>query len=293
MADEGEKRIARTLTNAQRDAAIRILRYIRGEIERIATGDEDLAFRLHRYIHARVQMDNSGTSQERQKRQKRLFDKQGGKCALCGQPFEKLSGAEMHRTTPGRYTDENTVLVHRDCHQEQHLREGTPEDEAEAEADVREPEADTLGTSAHARNVPQYFLTPAADRGAETAAEAVRRKLSDGWYSWGEKTPGVRSLRPGDRICFYATGNVGIVAEAEVTSEAEHSGRADDSFPMRFRVNTEKNRFIDPPIAIDADLRSQLEWFAGRDPFAPEWRDFVRNTRTISEHDFKLLTGET
>lgn len=297
MTEKGEVRqIARTLTNAQREAAIEILRYVGSEVERIAGGDEDLAFRLRRYIHARVQMDNSGTSQQRQKRQKKLFDKQAGRCALCEGAFVELAGTEMHRLTPGRYTETNTVLVHRECHQEHHRRDGTaPDDSGVVPRGQGASNAlgTVLSTSPNAPRVPQYFLTPASDRGQVSAAEAVRRQLTDGWYSWGANTPGVRSLRPGDRICFYATRNVGVVAEAEAASEAEHSGGAGDPFPMRFRVNKEKNCFIDPPIAIDADLRSKLEWFVGRDPYGPGWRDFVRSTRTVSERDFELLTGKT
>jgi 5-methylcytosine-specific restriction endonuclease McrA len=128
--EEQEKQLARTLTNTQRDVARQILQYVSDEVERIANGDQDLAFRVRRYIHARIQMKNTGTSQQRQKRQKKVFDKQEGKCGFCGKPFVQLSGTEMHRLTPGRYTDANTLLVHRDCHQEHHLREGSePEDE--------------------------------------------------------------------------------------------------------------------------------------------------------------------
>jgi hypothetical protein len=128
---EDEKQLARTLTNTQREGARRILQHVSDEVDRIATGDEDLAFRLRRYIHARIQIKNSGTSQQRQKRQRKLFDKQEGKCSFCGTSFAQIGGTEMHRLTPGRYTSANTVLVHRDCHQEHHLREGSEQEDGE------------------------------------------------------------------------------------------------------------------------------------------------------------------
>lgn len=138
--------------------------------------------------------------------------------------------------------------------------------------------------------MPKYFLTPASGRPPESATEVIRRQLESGWYSWGENTPGVHDLEPGDRIAFYATENVGVVAEAEVASRAEHSGRSGEKFPWHFRVRNA--RFISPPVEIDEDLRRQLDWFKGKDTSARAWPEFVRVTRPdVSERDFKLLTG--
>lgn len=282
--EEEEKQLARTLTNAQRDAARQILQYVADEVERIADGDPDLSFRLRRYIHARIQLKNRPP----EKLRRRLFDKQQGICDFCRKPITRLKGTDMHRVGAERYTEDNTALLHRDCHEEHHRREGTAlEDDGASPRPERTPDA--LGTALSSRK-PQYFLTPANDRGPVSAMEWVRRDLAAGQYCWGEKTPYVRSLQPGDRICFYATGNVGVVAKAEAASDPKHSGRAGDSFPMCFRVSNAEP--VDPPIAIDADLRSKLEWFEGRDAFGAGWAEFVRATHPVSEHDFKLLTGE-
>jgi hypothetical protein len=118
--------------------------------------------------------------------------------------------------------------------------------------------------------------------------EAVKRQLRAGWYSWGEHTPGIKLLKSGDRICFYAV-TIGVVAEAEVASTAERSGRAGEPFPWRFRV--QEPRLIYPPNAIDEDLRAKLEAFRGRDTSSRAWPWFVRVTRTVTAHDFRLLTA--
>ena len=120
-----ERQLARTITNAQRAEAFKILGYIETEVERIAAGDEDLAFRLRRFIHARVHLKNRGTTQQRDKLRKAAFAKQQGRCPVCHQAFLKLTDLDMHRTTPGRYTEANTVLMHRECHQQHHQAEGS------------------------------------------------------------------------------------------------------------------------------------------------------------------------
>ncbi len=50
----------------------------------------------------------------------------------------------------------------------------------------------------------RYFLTPARTRDDETATQAISRQLNAGRYSWGERTPGVTTLKPGDRIASCA-----------------------------------------------------------------------------------------
>jgi len=92
---------------------------------------------------------------------------------------------------------------------------------------------------------------------------------------------------PGDRIAFDAVAT-GVVAEAEVASRAEHSGRAADPFPWRFRVRNE--HFINPPVRIDEELRRGLEWFSGKQTSGHALSSLVWSTREISEHDFRLLT---
>lgn len=120
-----ERQIARTLTNPQRDEALRIVRHVLDEIDRYADGNEDLAFRMRRFVHARVQAKNRGTVPEREKLRKTIWKKQQGLCSFCQQPVE-ISGSHIHRTDSNRYTDTNTVLMHVKCHEEHHRKIGEP-----------------------------------------------------------------------------------------------------------------------------------------------------------------------
>lgn len=141
-----------------------------------------------------------------------------------------------------------------------------------------------------------HVLTPIRDRPDQTARDTLRQLLGAGWYAFGEKTPFHDKLKPGDRICFYETG-VGVVADAVVASspkknppEAEEIVKKFDKFPWAFKVR-DVRLFFDAPVVIDADLRSKLDAFAGRDPANP-WAWFVQTTRAVTEHDFAILTGK-
>lgn len=125
VAETSDRQFALTLTNEQREWARKILQYVADGVERTAGGDPDLAFRLRRYIHARIQLRNRPP----EKLRRRLFDNQEGMCAFCRKPITQLKGTDVHRIGPGRYTEENALLVHRACHQEHHLREGSQPEE--------------------------------------------------------------------------------------------------------------------------------------------------------------------
>ena len=120
MENDSEKQLAITLNNAQRDAARAILDHVRGEIDRLSNGDADVLFAARRYIKARLQLDERGAAQQRGRLRTRLFDRQQGKCTICAKPLAKLSGAHVHRGGPGGYTEENTILVHPECHERHH-----------------------------------------------------------------------------------------------------------------------------------------------------------------------------
>lgn len=98
-------------------------------------------------------------------------------------------------------------------------------------------------------------------------------------------------MKPGDWICFYATGN-GVVAHAKVVAKPEkkphpkvhHSER----YPWVFRLEDAK-LYLDNPVIVDAEARSQLDAFYGRDP-DKSWAWFVQATRRVTSHDFKTLT---
>jgi hypothetical protein len=137
-----------------------------------------------------------------------------------------------------------------------------------------------------------YWITSVKSHDEETAEECIKKLVyEENIYAFGDRTPGRKDIKPGDWICFYATQN-GIVAHAEITSEARNEPHESVLFPERypwvFNVDNVKI-YIDNPVIIDAELRNKLEAFKGRDP-NKSWAWFVQSTRKIEKYDFELLT---
>jgi hypothetical protein len=137
-----------------------------------------------------------------------------------------------------------------------------------------------------------YWLTPVKDDEARTAEEAIKILVGEEKiYAFGERTPGRRYLKPGDHICFYATGK-GVVAHAKVTSTAEykphHAVHEPKKYPWTFRLQ-DIHLYLRDPIVIDVALRAQLDAFKNRDA-SKAWAWLVQATRRISGHDFSILT---
>jgi len=140
-----------------------------------------------------------------------------------------------------------------------------------------------------------YWLTPTKSDEVQTAEEAIDTLVRvEGIYAFGERTPGRKYIKPGDWICFYASGR-GIVGYAQVDSKPIKKPhprvRHPEKYPWVFRVKNVK-LFLDKPIILDSSRRSKLDAFKGRDPGKP-WGWFVQSTRKISKHDFKLLTSQS
>jgi hypothetical protein len=114
-----------------------------------------------------------------------------------------------------------------------------------------------------------------------------------GIYAFGERTPGRNQVKPGDWICFYATGK-GVVAHAQLTSVPEKmshpSVRHSEQYPWIFHVD-KPQLYLDAPIVIDVALRRRLEALQHRDA-DKSWAWFVQATHRISVHDFKTLTRQ-
>jgi hypothetical protein len=155
----------------------------------------------------------------------------------------------------------------------------------------------------------QYWLTPVKTSDLGTAEASIKILVGrEHVFFFGEKTPGRKSLRHWDRICFYATEK-GVVADARVVSRPEKAfGLSDQTkrahksstqelvkkmsarFPLGFRLD-EVRLYTSNPVVIDMELRAKLEAFVGRDP--SRWSWFVVATHRISKHDFELLTRNT
>ena len=85
------------------------------------------------------------------------------------------------------------------------------------------------------------------------------------------------------------------MAEAEVTSVPEYRALSfipdAEKYPWSFQV-THVRYFFEAPVVIDAQLRTQLKAFQGLEP-NQSWGWFVQTTRSVTEHDFLLLTRGT
>jgi hypothetical protein len=140
---------------------------------------------------------------------------------------------------------------------------------------------------------PAYWLTPVKADDTQTAEEVIDNLVGKkGIYAFGERTPGRKHLKPGDRICFYATSN-GVIAHAKVASTPEKKPnpavRDPERYPWVFKLE-ETKIYLKNPIVIDASIRAKLDAFEGRDPNT-SWAWFVQATRKITGHDFNILVG--
>ncbi len=141
---------------------------------------------------------------------------------------------------------------------------------------------------------PGYGLAPVRGEVGETAAEVIGRVVGRGQvYAFGENTPGRKHLKPGDWMCFYATGT-GVVAHARVASapqkERHPSIRHPEDYPWVFHLK-EVHLYLENPVIIDRTLRERLDAFQGRD-LSKNWAWFVQATRRLTRHDFELLTRQ-
>jgi hypothetical protein len=155
-----------------------------------------------------------------------------------------------------------------------------PEEPSEIEEPSREKEGEA-----------SYWISPVRSDEIRTAEETIQRLVvEEKIYAFGERTPGRKHLKPGDWICFYATGK-GAIAHAKVKSTPEKKPhpkvRDSEKYPWTFKVSDVKI-YMDNPKIIDTDIRSKLDAFQSRDPNKP-WGWFVQATRKISEHDFNIL----
>ena len=106
-----------SLSDEDRQKAIHILDQTRAQIEAAAADDADLRFQLRRYILKRLEFDERGTPTQRRRLKdvKRRF--QRGLCYECAEALP-AKGAELHRLSAIEgYTEANTRLLCRTCHQ--------------------------------------------------------------------------------------------------------------------------------------------------------------------------------
>lgn len=149
---------------------------------------------------------------------------------------------------------------------------------------------DTPSEPATAKGV-TYCLTPVMSTKQESNKECIRRLVVENrMYAFSKTTP-QKNLKPGDYICFYASGT-GVIAHAKVKTspklQPSQIVRDSAKYPYTFELE-DISHYPDNPVILDVELRKQLDAFKGKDAQA-NWGWFVTPTRWVTEHDFKLLT---
>ena len=137
----------------------------------------------------------------------------------------------------------------------------------------------------------RYLLTPVRNRPGKPATDTIRDYLNKGYYVFAADTPFRAALRPGDKICFYAS-KVGVVASADITSQAELRPRAEipEEYPWVFSL-ANPHDFLDRPVVLTADLCAKLD--ACKKKGSANWNWIVSFTKNLTAHDFRMLTEST
>lgn len=137
-----------------------------------------------------------------------------------------------------------------------------------------------------------YYLAPVAPDEGQAAEECIRQLLEAGIFAVSENSLG-RKVKPGDWVCFYATGT-GVVAHARVKSPPSQMShplvRHPERHPYVFEVDS-VCIYSDNPVVLSPELRAKLDAFQGREPTKP-WSWFVQGMGRVTKHDFMLLTRQ-
>ncbi|HEY0701294.1 MAG TPA: hypothetical protein VGD60_00865 [Candidatus Acidoferrales bacterium] len=114
----------RNLTSAELIHAAKLLADVRERLHELADGDPLLLFAYRRKIAKELGYDERGKPGERRNLKNRKWGLQTGKCAHCNLDLAiKYSELDRKNAADG-YTDENTELVHAQCHQERQAAKG-------------------------------------------------------------------------------------------------------------------------------------------------------------------------
>ena len=92
-----------------------ILGHARFVIGVASRNDEQMRFKLNRWVYARLMQDEI---REKRPVKQALWDSGIRACQGCGQKFKSIKGVEMHRKDSKKiYSVENCQLLCRECHQ--------------------------------------------------------------------------------------------------------------------------------------------------------------------------------
>ena len=95
-----------------------LLRHIRFVISKISGDNDDLYFKLNRWIYSRLQNDERN---RKNSIKQKLWNAGMQKCRSCGKVFSSLKGTELHRKDDNKgYILDNCELLCSKCHKEKH-----------------------------------------------------------------------------------------------------------------------------------------------------------------------------
>jgi len=114
----------RRLTEAERIIGHQILQNVRTLIEVSSKGDKTLGWALRRFIYVRLSHDERSKPMQRKILKLTKMVAQQGLCAECGKELPK-KGSELDRIIAmDGYTEENTRLIHHECHRKRQEEKG-------------------------------------------------------------------------------------------------------------------------------------------------------------------------
>lgn len=183
-------------------------------------------------------------------------------------------------------------------------------DSAAPPAPVVKSSSDPASTTTHQASEPKsapkyasadssaakYWLVPAGARKGTEAIDFLKLWLGRGYWGFGERTPGRKAMRKGDRLCFYASKLHQVVAYAELADpidkpiEAAEWPEPEPPEQPLYKVPLANIVWLQNPTTLDAAVRSTLDAYNGKNP-AGNWSFFVQTTRRLSAADFARLTG--
>ena len=107
------------MVNNKKEKLLKLLNYIRQRIKLISKNQNNF-FYNRRWIYARLQLDER---KGKGKIKKFLFSKKTNRCWRCKRDIKNKKGIVLHRKNGNKgYSKENSVLIHKSCHQELHNR---------------------------------------------------------------------------------------------------------------------------------------------------------------------------
>jgi hypothetical protein len=142
------------------------------------------------------------------------------------------------------------------------------------------------------------WIVPAGKAEGFTAREHLEHWLGREFWGFGESTAGRKSMKIGDRLCFYAAGEGVVVAYATLSGPTTAQVGPDEwpgpngYEPGAYKLPLADVTWLDEPIELTAALRSKLDAYQGKGPNA-NWSWLVQTTHRISESDFLRLTGQS